>query len=125
MLHVTVDNDTRIVVLEPEGALSKSDFERASETVDPLIDTGGALHGIIVHTESFPGWDSFAALISHLRFVKDHHRDIERLALVTDASVRDIGASIAAHFVAAEIKAFPFADIEDARQWIRDGVDQQ
>jgi hypothetical protein len=39
----------------------------------------------MIRTESFPGWESFGALVSHLKFVADHHRQIERIAAVTDS----------------------------------------
>jgi hypothetical protein len=39
----------------------------------------------MIHTESFPGWESFGAFVSHLKFVGDHHRQIERIAAVTNS----------------------------------------
>jgi hypothetical protein len=34
----------------------------------------------MIYTKSFPGWESFGALVSHLKFVADHHQKIERIA---------------------------------------------
>jgi hypothetical protein len=39
----------------------------------------------MIHAESFPGWESFGAFVSHLKFVGDHHRQIERIAAVTNS----------------------------------------
>ncbi len=39
----------------------------------------------MVHTQFLPGWTDFAALISHLKFVKDHHSKIEKVAAVSDS----------------------------------------
>ena len=72
MLSVIIDETNGIAILEPDGPLSKNDFESATRIIDPYIEQNGQLNGLIIHTESFPGWDSFAALFSHLKFVKEH-----------------------------------------------------
>lgn len=45
---------------------------------------------------------SFAALSSHLKFVKDHHKKIARIVLVTDSVLGNFAELIASHFVQAE-----------------------
>ncbi|SFR47239.1 SpoIIAA-like [Marinobacter daqiaonensis] len=118
MLSVTVDEDNLIVILEPETPLSEVDFHTAAEVVDPVIEKHGQLNGLIVCTPSFHGWESFGALISHLRFVKNHHRDIARVAFVTDSFVGDIVRRVASHFVNAEIRSFPYDSHDVARRWV-------
>ena len=66
---------------------------------------------------SFPGWDSFGALSSHLRFVKDHHKKITRIAFSTDSGVGNFAEKIASHCVNAEIKVFSFEELEQAKKW--------
>ena len=117
MLRVTPDESGRFVVLEPVEALSEGDFKAAASTIDPLIRSG-TLNGLIIHTKHFPGWDSFRALVSHLRFVRDHHKQLRRVAIVTDSRLGDIGEGLASHFVSADIKHFPFDDLESAESWI-------
>jgi hypothetical protein len=118
MLSVTIDEENGIVVLEPEGPLSKIDFESAARIIDPYIEDANQLIGLIIHTKSFPGWDSFAALVSHLRFVKEHHKKILRVAFATDSVVGSFAESVASHFVNAEIKHFPYQELEQAKLWI-------
>lgn len=118
MLKVTIDEDNLVAILEPEGPLSENDFLSVAKVVDPIIDKYGQLTGIIIHTESFPGWDSFAALSSHLRFVRDHHKKIARVALVTDSMIGNFAEKIAGHFVKAEIRLFPYQEFEKARMWV-------
>ena len=118
MLKLKIDEENRIAILEPEGSLSEADFKSAANEIDPLIEKYGHLTGIIIHTKSFPGWDSFAALSSHLRFVRDHHQKLTRVALVTDSVLGNFGKTIANHFVKAEIQAFPYQEYEKARMWI-------
>jgi hypothetical protein len=59
--------------LQPHGSLSESDFVRASEVIDPSIAEDGSLPGLIIIAKEFPGWESFGALVSHIKFVKNHH----------------------------------------------------
>ena len=122
MLSVTIDEENGIVVLEPEGPLSKNDFESAARIIDPYIEDANQLIGLIIHTKSFPGWDSFAALISHLRFVKEHHKKLLRVALSTDSTVGKFAESVASHFINAEIKHFSYQQMDQARLWVAEGT---
>ncbi len=117
MLSVDIDKAKGIVILEPTGSLSKSDFELAAKTVDPYIKETGRLNGLVIHTQLFKGWDSFAALSSHLRFIKEHHKKISRVAFSTDSVVGNLAESVASHFVSAEIKLFTYTELEQAREW--------
>jgi hypothetical protein len=60
-------------------------------------------------------------MVNHLRFVRDHHKRIKRIAVVTDSHLGDVAERIASHFVSAEIKHFPAGQVEAARQWISTG----
>ena len=118
MLSVKIDEEHLIAILEPNGPLSESDFQPAVKAVDPLIEKYGRLNGIIINTKSFPGWESFAALCSQLHFVKDHHKKVSRVALVTDSLVGNFAKIVARHFVEAEIQLFSYQEYEKANKWI-------
>ena len=118
MLSVEIDEENGIAILEPDGPLSKNDFESAAMVIDPYIEAAGLLNGIIIHTKSFPGWDSFSAFLSHFRFIKEHHKKISRVALSTDSVVGGFAEVAASHFVNAEIKLFAWQELEQARKWV-------
>ena len=118
MLSTKIDKDNGIAILEPEGSLSENDFESATKIIDPYIEATGQLNGLIIHTKSFPGWDSFAALVSHLKFVKEHHKKISRVAFATDSMIGSFAETVASHFVNAEIKQFSYQELEQAKLWI-------
>jgi len=122
MLSVNIDEVNGIALLEPSGALSESDFKSAAKVIDPWIEKNSRLNGIIIHVESFPGWDSFSAMSSHLKFVKEHHTKISRVAFSTDSVLGKFAESIGSHFVNAEIKVFSFQELELAKAWITRGV---
>jgi len=118
MLSVKIDEKDLIAVLEPDGPLSESDFQSLANAVDPLIEKFGRLNGILIHTKSFPGWESFTAFYSHLRFVKNHHKNISRIALVTDSLMGMLAESVVSHFIKAEIRLFAYQDYATANEWI-------
>jgi hypothetical protein len=118
MLNVKLDRENRVAVLEATGALGKSDFEAAAAQIDPLIVETGGLAGLIVKVDHFPGWDSFGALVSHMKFIKDHHREVKRIAFVTDSPIGNMAEKLGSHFVAAEIKHFGFQSLVEAKAWI-------
>jgi hypothetical protein len=117
MITVNIDKQSSIATLVPHGALSKDDFTSISNTIDPYIEENGHLSGLVIHTKDFPGWDSFGALTAHLKFVKQHHTEIDRVALSTDSKTGNVAESLANHFVKAEVKTFSFDDVDAAKHW--------
>ncbi len=120
MLAVELDREAGIAVMRPEGALSEEDFRIASGVIDPYIEEHGHLNGLIINTQQFPGWESFAALLTHLKFVREHHQKLSHVALVTDSQVGNLAEKIASHFVKAKVKHFAFSQFVDAQAWIMD-----
>ena len=118
MIDYTLDTANGILHIQPRSSLEQADFERLAQAVDPFIAETGDLAGLIVETPEFPGWSSFGAFAAHLRFVKDHHRHIRKIALVTDSPLGDVAEHLMSHFVSAEIKQFPASGLESARNWI-------
>jgi SpoIIAA-like len=124
MLHSELLADEAVLVLAPDGPLAAADFTRVAALVDPYLERHGRLKGLMIHTRHFPGWGDFAALVAHLRFVRDHHRRIERIAAVTDSGVLTVLPRIANHFVAAEVRHFEYADRDAALRWLATGTDR-
>jgi len=118
MLNTILDTQNKIVTLQPHGALKKEDFDNAVKIIDPFIAEHGKLNGVIIYTETFPGWEDFAAFNRHLVFIKNHHKEIKKLALVTNSLVGDFGEMVSGHFVEAVVKNFDFDQLEAAKEWI-------
>ncbi len=119
MISFELLRDEGILVVEPQGALEAADFAALAHEVDPYIEERGKLEGLLIQAESFPGWGDFGGLISHLRFIRDHHHDIARVAAVTDSAFLSIAPRIASHFVKAEVRHFEFEDRDAALAWLR------
>lgn len=118
MIESSLDTAQSILYVRPKSALEQADFVKLTEEVDPYLESSGGLRGLIIEAPAFPGWNSFGALATHIRFVRDHHRRIEKIALVTDSAIGNVAEHLASHFVSAQIKRFSAAEIADAKQWI-------
>ena len=118
MIDYELDQAHSILRVRPESSLDKSDFAELAKVVDPKIEAGGALAGLIIDAPHFPGWDSFGALVTNIRFVREHHKHVKKIAVVTDSHLGDFAEHLASHFIAAEIRPFPGGQVEQARLWI-------
>ena len=119
MLDHELRREDGLLIIRPRGPLRAEDFTALATVVDPYIEEHGALRGIMVEAAAFPGWDSFAALVSHLRFVRDHHRLVGKIALVSDSSALALAPQLAKHFVKAEVRHFNANEREAALTWLR------
>ena len=91
---------------------------KLANAVDPHIEATGGLAGLIIEAPAFPGWESFGAMVNEFRFIRDHHKRIKRIGVVTDSSLGNVAEHLTPHFVSAEIKHFPAGQIEEPRHWI-------
>ena len=107
-----------ILIITPQSPLEASDFESLAKEIDPYIKDNGKLHGLMIDAESFPGWKDFASLVTHLRFVRDHHRKIEKIAVVSDSGFLSVAPKIASHFVQAQMRHFSRDQREEALHWL-------
>ena len=119
MINIELDETDGIAIVRPEGALSENDFDIIASTIDPYLDKQGVLAGLIISTESFPGWESFASFVKHVKFVKGHHKQLSHVALVTDSEMANMAEKIAGHFVSAQIKHCPYEQLNEAKEWIK------
>jgi hypothetical protein len=118
MIEHSLDAANSILKIRPTAALKKEDFAELAKVVDPHIEKAGGLAGLILEAPQFPGWDGFGALAAHLRFVREHHKKVKKIAIVTDSALGSVGEKLGSHFVAAQIRHFPAGEHEAARKWI-------
>lgn len=121
MITYDLDKASSILTVQPELPLDKNDFDQMAKAIDPEIEAHGDLAGLIINARAFPGWDSFGAMVTHFRFIRDHQKHIKKIAVVTDSQMGNVAEHLASHFVSADIKHFPAEQVEQARHWIADG----
>ena len=121
MLKFELLKEAGVLVVEPRGALTAEDFHGVSRTVDPFILANGKLTGLLIDAPRFPGWESFSALVEHLKFVRDHHRKIDRVAVVSDSKILAVAPRLAEHFAHPQFRAFGGAERAAALRWLQGG----
>ena len=57
-------------------------------------------------------------MVGHLQFVRDHHKHIKKIGLVTDSALGNVAEHLASHFVSAEIRHFSVGELAAAKRWI-------
>jgi len=122
MLEFDMDLQNAVLTVRPKGSLDADDFQEITAAVDTYLESGRDLAGMIVHAVSFPGWKSFGGMTKHFRFIRDHHKHIRKVAIVSDSALMTELPAIADHFVRAKIMHFPYDDIDLAREWILEKV---
>ncbi len=125
MLNHELRQDDEILVVHPEGPLKAADFTTLAGHVDAYLERHGTLRGVLIRAKSFPGWKDFGALLAHLKFVKEHHQRIEKIAVVADGAFANIMPSIASHFVHAQVQHFDLAREDAAWDWLRQSGNAQ
>jgi len=108
----------RLLLIKPDGPLAKEDFEQLAQTIDPMLEDMDRLNGLMIDAPEFPGWKDFAGLISHIKFVKNHHQQIKRVAVVSDNTFVKRLPTVARHFVNAELRRFSPNQRDDALAWL-------
>ena len=121
MIEHSLDIANSILYVRPKSSLEERDFAELARAIDPFIEEAGGLAGLIVEIAGFPGWESLGAMAAHFRFVRDHHKRIRRIGVVTDSALGNVAEQLASHFVGAEIRHFPSGEQEAAKEWVISG----
>lgn len=114
----------RVLVLRPSGPIETDDISAVRAKVEALLEGGSHLAGLMIEAPGFPGWKDFAGMSSHLRFLRDHHRDIPRVAIVSDSRFLTALPKLARHFIGAEFRHFDAGDSGAALEWAAQGKPQ-
>jgi hypothetical protein len=51
--------------------------------------------------------------------VRDHHRSVRKIAVVSDSAILNIAPRIVSHFVQAQVQHFDFAERGEAIAWLK------
>ena len=120
MLTCTIHEDPGVAVVKPAGPLTREDFAQLTGEVDAYLADHDSLAGLLIEASGFDGWEDFDGFVAHLRFIRAHHREIRRIAFLTDRTILSRLPSLADHFVAAEVRSFAPDARSEALAWIAD-----
>jgi hypothetical protein len=109
--------ESQVLVVEADQPLRVQDFDALAVAADTWLESHEKLAGVVVHAREFPGWENIGSLVRHVRFVRDHHRKIRKVALAADSKLAALVPHLANHFVDAEVRRFGYDELDDAIAW--------
>lgn len=118
MINYKLLEPQSILVVMPVGKVGRNDFDALVQDIDHYLLDHERLQGLMVCSEYFHGWEDFAAMLSHLRFVRSQHRHIDRVAVVTDSKVMGLMPHLVRHFARSNVRHFPYQDQSAALAWL-------
>lgn len=119
-MQLEMHHDKGVLIVKPLGPLTEEDFTAISRDADGYIESHGTLNGLMIYFKAFPGWKNLQGLCSHLRFVYNHHKNIRRVAFVTDTKIVGLVINIAKYFVHPEARYFKYNQESSAMSWLSD-----
>ena len=119
MIPHTLLRDEGILLVSPREPFESADFQELAHEVDPFIAERGKLQGLMVIAKKFPGWRNFAGMKSHLKFVRDHRKQVKKVAAVTDSALLGMVPRVLAPFLGPKVRRFHESERESALAWLR------
>jgi hypothetical protein len=119
MLNYAIMQPEGILVLRPSAPLQKEDFVGLSLDVNAYLAGHATLHGVMIQANVFPGWENFGGFTAHMHFVREHHKHVERIAVVTDSPLAGLAELLGKHFTSAAFRHFASTDAAVALKWLQ------
>jgi stage II sporulation SpoAA-like protein len=120
MVEIEIDESKGVATLRPTPgqSLTEEDIGNLKAMIDGYLASHETLQGMVVVADYFPGWDSLSAFLSHLKLVREHEKEIDKIAVVSDNGLLHAMPSIADHFVKAKIRNFATSELAQAQEWV-------
>lgn len=103
-----------ILQVEPKGSLSVHDFNALAAEVDAMDSREETLRGILIRSESFPGYEQLSDISAHARFVNEYGNRAPKVAICSNSAVAAFLSFIGKIFTDAEVKRFRYDEKEEA-----------
>lgn len=123
MVEINVMADECVIEVTVHGKLESVDLESIASKADEIIAHEGRIKGLVLNIAEFSGWDRLHTFLEHLKIIKTHHKHVERIAAVGDASWQKLLPNLTSLFVKADVRTFNVSQIESAQKWVRGGVE--
>jgi hypothetical protein len=120
MIEQIQDSTGKVLSFRVSGKLHDEDYKKFVPLVDEAIAEHGKVRMLVVFHD-FHGWD-LHALWDDMQFASTHCLKIERIALVGEKKWEMYMAKVCKPFTMAKIQYFDAARLEEAREWIREGL---
>ncbi|HSM29407.1 MAG TPA: STAS/SEC14 domain-containing protein [Woeseiaceae bacterium] len=115
---VTQIKQDGILQVEPKGALSVNDFNALAAEVDAMDSREETLKGVLIRSESFPGYEHLSDISAHARFVNKYGNRVPKVAICSDSAVTAFLSFIGQIFTDADVKRFRYDEKEQALAYL-------
>ena len=116
MIKTEIISGNALKVIAPEKIYAE-DFQQITPEVDSFISQHGQIR-LLIDISSFNGWNNAAALLKHIQFIKDHHKSVERIAVIGARSWQHWVISVVRMIVHPEVRAYDKSQQSEALGWI-------
>ena len=101
----------------PSEKLTEADFHGLAPQVDAIISKFGQAR-LLIDVSAFHGWESYAAFQAHASFIKNHQRNVERIAVIVGHDWQHWLVDAVRMFLHPEARAFNKSGEHEARRWV-------
>ncbi len=119
MIKFEINERDDIVIVRPSGALSEDDITAFASSLNGFINEHDRVPNLVLHAKSLPHWEDFDTLKHHLKLVRDHHKLVKKVAIVSDSKLIWLLRPIVDHFTGAKVRRFSERAFDDAVNWAK------
>ncbi len=123
MVKIEFSESRHVAIVTPERDLTVDDIQTISKTIDAHINTHDIVPNLVLCATHLPHWDSFSAMKQHFKLVRDHHKLIRKVAVVSDDFAMKALPYLMDHFVKAKVRHFSGSRMQAAIDWAESGED--
>lgn len=117
MIDIEIKRAENVFLLKPRGSISADDFKSVASTIDGYINEHDAVPRLVFQVGELPHWKDLEAMTAHLHLVRDHHKIIPKVAIVSDSALLALLRPVVDVFTGAKVRRFPADALDDAINW--------
>jgi len=118
MININLNKDQGFAILSIQGPIELQDIQHLTREIDQYIEEQGSLAGLVIKVTKFPGWENLESFIQHVKFIKNHHQKIGKVAFMSESNLITRFPGLANHFVQAELRHFGDGKMDEAVEWV-------
>ncbi len=109
-----------ILEVEPKGSLSVNDFNALAAEIDAMDSRDETLSGILIRSETFPGYEHLTDISAHARFINEYGNRVPKVAVCSESAVAAFLSFIGQVFTHADVKRFHYDEKEQALAYLEE-----
>ena len=91
-----------------------NDFNALAAEIDGMDERAETLKGVLIRSESFPGYEHLSDISAHALFVNEYGKRVPKVAICSDSAVTAVLSFIGQIFVDADVERFRYDEKEQA-----------